>query len=366
MSIKTFIRFIHDSIDMNIDIFGNNKNKIGLCNMQRSVMGLIYLIQGMQSAGIDLSDKLHQIGIHPHALDPQGYIQRDLEWKIQNHLTQGYDPHFGIFIGQQYSLSGYGPYLMLLLTSSTVKNAVDEAIYFQQLTYLFGQLEIQIDEKYLYLKYRPVKGYEHSLRTYAEIAGTYKFIKDIYKMLGLQDVEIKVKLAFPYPSEGSNLEQCKLFYGLNAQFDSNETVFACDFSILNQTLSTSDSVMHAVYKKRCEEEIELLGHQTQHEADLVFKIKNFLQLQNGVIPKINDIAIALSLPERTLRHRLSLQNTNFKIIKDDFLKQRAERLLMDQDLTIEEIAVVLGYSEASAFNHAFKRWFGISPKQYSK
>ena len=36
------------------------------------------------------------------------------------------------------------------------------------------------------------------------------------------------------------------------------------------------------------------------------------------------------------------------------------------EYSIEMIAELLGYSEPAAFNHAFKRWFGQSPRQYTK
>jgi AraC-like DNA-binding protein len=41
-------------------------------------------------------------------------------------------------------------------------------------------------------------------------------------------------------------------------------------------------------------------------------------------------------------------------------------LIEYKEYSIEVIAELLGYSEPAAFNHAFKRWFGQSPRQYGK
>jgi AraC-like DNA-binding protein len=38
--------------------------------------------------------------------------------------------------------------------------------------------------------------------------------------------------------------------------------------------------------------------------------------------------------------------------------------LKQQNLSITQLASMLGYSETSAFSRAFKRWFGVSPKQW--
>jgi len=48
------------------------------------------------------------------------------------------------------------------------------------------------------------------------------------------------------------------------------------------------------------------------------------------------------------------------------IKNKALKLIEYKEYSIEVIAELLGYSEPAAFNHAFKRWFGQSPRQYSK
>ena len=77
-------------------------------------------------------------------------------------------------------------------------------------------------------------------------------------------------------------------------------------------------------------------------------------------------AHALQIPERTLRHQLQQLNTSYKQIREDLIKDKALRLIEYQEYSIEMIAELLGYSEPAAFNHAFKRWFGQSPRQYTK
>lgn len=335
--------------------------------MKRSIMGLIYFIQGMRSAGINIDERLQKIGINVEQLDPQALIHRRLEWKIQQYISEEYDVLVGIEIGKQYSLSGYGSFLMLLLTAKDVQSALEQAILFQMLTYLFAELDRQIDQQNFILIYRPVQGYEQDLRTHAEVAGTYKFIQDIYKILGLPQLSIQVNLSFHPPVNEQQLAQYQHYYGRNVSFGHRETTFLCDSILLKQPLSTADTVMHDVYKKRCLEDIAKLQVEDIHHNNLIVQLKDYLQLQTGKIPHLKDISLALNLPERTLRHQLALQQTSFQKIKDEILKQRTIVLLSDQKMTIEQIADVLGYAETAAFNHAFKRWFGgISPKQYQK
>ena len=51
--------------------------------MKRSILGLMYLIQGMRNAGIDVDTRLASIGIKLDAIDPNSIIHDSLEWDIQ-------------------------------------------------------------------------------------------------------------------------------------------------------------------------------------------------------------------------------------------------------------------------------------------
>ena len=79
-----------------------------------------------------------------------------------------------------------------------------------------------------------------------------------------------------------------------------------------------------------------------------------------------ETAQALGIPERTLRHQLQQFNTSYKEIREQLIKNKALKLIEYKEYSIEVIAELLGYSEPAAFNHAFKRWFGQSPRQYGK
>jgi len=51
-------------------------------------------------------------------------------------------------------------------------------------------------------------------------------------------------------------------------------------------------------------------------------------------------------------------------LMDDTRRRFAINYLKDPDHTLTQIAFLLGYSEVSAFNRAFKRWTGSTPLKY--
>jgi AraC-like DNA-binding protein len=69
---------------------------------------------------------------------------------------------------------------------------------------------------------------------------------------------------------------------------------------------------------------------------------------------------------RTLQRRLKDAGVNYSDLQNDVRKKLALNLLQNETLALAEIAFSLGYSEVSAFNHAFRRWVDQSPGDYRR
>jgi len=67
---------------------------------------------------------------------------------------------------------------------------------------------------------------------------------------------------------------------------------------------------------------------------------------------------------RTLSRKLHDQHASYAEILDRFRAALARRYLAERELPVSEIAWLLGYQELSSFTHAFKRWTGLTPRQF--
>lgn len=76
------------------------------------------------------------------------------------------------------------------------------------------------------------------------------------------------------------------------------------------------------------------------------------------------VAEQLRLHPRTLQRRLAGEGTRFADLLDRERRAQAARLLAQPSLHLGQIAGLLGYSEQSAFNRAFQRWYATSPGRY--
>lgn len=81
---------------------------------------------------------------------------------------------------------------------------------------------------------------------------------------------------------------------------------------------------------------------------------------------IVNVASKLDMHPRTLQRELQSLNTTYSDILRKTRERIAKRYLTNENLSITEIALNLGYAEASTFSRYFKAWTGVSPNQWRR
>lgn len=97
------------------------------------------------------------------------------------------------------------------------------------------------------------------------------------------------------------------------------------------------------------------------------QIKQLLQkelTQHTEMPDFDFVADNLNVSPQTLRRKLKAEEANFQTIKDGIRRDIAVDKLVREDLTIAEVAELVGFGESSSFTRAFKQWTGVSPGEY--
>jgi AraC-like DNA-binding protein len=81
-------------------------------------------------------------------------------------------------------------------------------------------------------------------------------------------------------------------------------------------------------------------------------------------PNLTRVAKKMAMSPRTLQRQLKERGMDFKKLVADTRRRFALSYLGNRSHTLTEIAFLLGYSEVSAFNRAFKHWTGSTPLTY--
>lgn len=129
---------------------------------------------------------------------------------------------------------------------------------------------------------------------------------------------------------------------------------------LDRPLEYADEAIAALCAVQCERLLEVLnlGH------GLVAEIHRQLANIPGKAPTMDDMAERLRIGTRTLRRRLMSEGTNYKAVVTEFRIAMARRYLKETSLPANEIANLIGFSDAANLYRMFQRQLGLTPQQY--
>jgi len=94
------------------------------------------------------------------------------------------------------------------------------------------------------------------------------------------------------------------------------------------------------------------------------KIREILSSDTHAFPDIKQLALNLSMSERTLRRSLASEGTSFQCLLQSEKPRIAVDLLQRKDLNVQSIADACGFKELPSFSAAFKRWTGMTPSDF--
>jgi AraC-like DNA-binding protein len=159
----------------------------------------------------------------------------------------------------------------------------------------------------------------------------------------------------------ANTAEMARFVGTDIAFGTDKDEFALKLDARELPLIHADNHLNDLLLKYCE---AALAGRKEHSSLLRTRVENAISslLPHGRV-RVGDIARTLGMSERTLGRKLADEGLNFTEILQQLRRDLAVRYLDDRKLHVSKIAWLLGFSDVSAFTHAFKRWTGKTPSQ---
>ena len=121
--------------------------------------------------------------------------------------------------------------------------------------------------------------------------------------------------------------------------------------------------MHEKLTDLCERELQ----QIRRGWTTGDRVKSLLTpLFRGETPSLETIAMKLGISPWTLQRQLATEGTGFRRLVDETRKQLARDYIRETDVSLAEIAWLLGFANPAAFHKAYRRWFSLSPGEHRK
>lgn len=143
-------------------------------------------------------------------------------------------------------------------------------------------------------------------------------------------------------------------------FNCAENNIVFELALLNKLLPNGNIALAAENDKLVSQYIQ--QHQFKNTVRTL-EAKLIEIMPSGVVG-IGDVAKAMGLNTRSLQYKLVQLETSFTQVLNTVRQSSAKRYLQSSDKSVNEIAYLLGFSEPSHFNRAFKRWYQQTPSDF--
>ncbi|MCG8590034.1 MAG: AraC family transcriptional regulator [Proteobacteria bacterium] len=315
-----------------------------------------------------LVDLLAEEGVAPEAVlastrlapadlaKPEARISYAQQFRIyENALAQSREPALGFRLGRRERISDHGVFGYAIQSSADLAQAI--RVIERYVTTVGPLLDL---------------GFERSgdaaaitlsevapLGPIARMAREESLLVLVRSLLALTDpatrpLEVRVDLP---PNDRPRWER---ELGCPVRFDAPRTEIRLRPADLSRPLAFSDEETAAVCERRCAELLQRLGT----PGGIVEELRRVLVGDPGRFPSLEEAARELAMSGRTLRRRLQEASTTFQAVLEDVRKGLALDYLQRSNLSVDEIASLLGYSETPNFYRAFKRWTGRTPAAF--
>ncbi|NIN61267.1 MAG: AraC family transcriptional regulator [Gammaproteobacteria bacterium] len=168
---------------------------------------------------------------------------------------------------------------------------------------------------------------------------------------------IRLELVRPMPDRAEKFYE---YFQSQIIFNSDENQFLFEKYCIEKSLPTANVDLALANEKIIREYLNRLDR-----SDILTRVQTLLSenLTSGNITE-KQMADMLNMSVRSLQRKLEEQGQNYKSLLDETRRELAIQYIRNSRYSINEITYLLGFSEASNFSRAFKRWTGSSPSHY--
>jgi AraC-like DNA-binding protein len=315
------------------------------------------VLAAAERGGLSRSQLLAHAGVDVARLDHERWPIDDITrlWRAAAELSQ--DPGFGLKAGSLVGPASFNVVSYILLSSSSLREAIALAQQFQRLISDGGRLQLIGGEDKSWLIYHPQQGElafsAHQIEAVlAAVVSCSSWVAD--------QAFIPVRVQFSHARLGP-LSAYQAVFQTEVDFNQAFSGLQLDNALLDRPLPQSDAQLAIMHREYAATRLAALSNTPDFPAQVGLWLG--ANLVNGVPPR-SVAARQFALSDRIFARRLQSQGLSYSDLLDSVRKDAALAAVSQTPQVFAEIAQQLGFSEASAFNRAFKRWTGHSPGEW--
>lgn len=317
------------------------------------------IVKAVVARGITAESLYQSVNFDPTVLeDPDTrmpFVQLVAMYEKAAELTG--DDDFGLHIGESVDLSAFDVVGYCALNSSTLGAAFARVARYHSIWTDGALFTLESENETSAVVYSYVERPNSETRQDTEM--TLATVTTLCRRIATPDFGptlVEFQHAAPADlSEHQRLFNCPMNFNTHA----NRLSFPSSF--LSLPIAKADASLCALLDRHAE---ELLVKYPPRDS-LIDQVRNVIAEEfRGGEASLERVADRLGLTPRTLQRKLQEVGTSYNDVLDQLRRQLAMRYLREPRMAICEVAYLLGFSESSSFHRAFKRWTGLTPKDF--
>ncbi|MFL0578347.1 helix-turn-helix domain-containing protein [Dietzia sp. 179-F 9C3 NHS] len=324
----------------------------------RSATGIAVLVEAGGRLGVEPGTVLRGVGLGPGDLaNPDLLVAPGRELTAIRNLRAavGDRPALAAEVGAAYRLTTFGILGYALLASPTLREVIALTLRFIDLSYILSTIGVRVAGGRVVVR--------------LDGAGLPPDVRDvlvdrdlfaIHSVLGelVPDGLPFTSVAFGGGRPAPTLEAYGARLGVAPSESDDEGIVATfDAAHLCRPLPQGSQAAVAVAEAMCRD----LAATRRARGPLGGRVRVEITGRLARGAAMSEVASALGMSPRTLRRHLADEGTSYQRLLDEVRLELAERMLVTGLLSVEDVALRLGYAEASSFIHAYRRLTGTTP-----
>lgn len=321
-----------------------------------TLLSQMFLYLALQKVDIDAF--LRTLGVDPESVKPpDAYIPIETYLLIQDEAAQYVkDPYFGLHMGQfaeagSWSILGY-----MMMNCKTLGEAFEKSGRYSRI--IGNLIEARAELKFNKIKvifFTPPHAPKMSRHCFEAT-----FSSSVRMMRTLTGVDIHpLEVTFIYPEPESRSEYERIFC-CPVRFGQRENSFTIAMSVVNSPILMANPGLLEYFEKYAQDFLDEMNRNHEHTRTVT---KIILARMDDEALSIEKVAREMAVSVRTLQKHLEDEGVAFSDLLKD-IRQRLAQKYLRENYTVEQITYLLGFSEPSVFRKAFKKWSGVTPREY--
>ncbi len=274
------------------------------------------------------------------------------------------DQNFGLNLWKEIGQNNYGGNILLnvMLNCPTVGEAIEKLCQYHDIMVDVIQPKLKLHDNFAYLYFKwGISKPDIKISKHISEATLYALIIMLRAITDNNLIITEVRFEHPCPED---ISEHKQFFNAPMVFEHYRDELVIERKYFDLPIVFANPEFLETLEQFAQKLLDRLYSQNTWSNKVIQLSGNLLI--RGKKADIETIAKNLAISTRNLQNKLKEEGTTYQKIFDKVRKEIALDYLKKDEITIVDISFLLGFSEQSAFNHAFKRWTGSTPKEYRK